>query len=77
MVLILAGPVLIRVLFGAHAVLPRAGFGWLSLGVLAYLFALVLGQGAQAQTRHTGQVLAWLARRLACWPRSRWGQGRR
>jgi O-antigen/teichoic acid export membrane protein len=60
-VLILAGPVLIRVLFGAHAVLPRAEFGWLGLGVLAYLFALVLGQGAQAQARHAGQVLAWLA----------------
>jgi O-antigen/teichoic acid export membrane protein len=60
-VLILAGPVLIRVLFGAHAVLPRAGFVWLGLGVLAYLFALVLGQGAQAQGRHAGQVLAWLA----------------
>jgi len=60
-VLILAGPWLIRVLFGAQAALPAAAFAWLGLGVLAYLLALVLGQGAQAQARHAGQVLAWLA----------------
>ena len=60
-VLTVAGPWLIRVLFGAHAELPRAVFCWLGLGVLAYLFALVLGQGAQALSRHAGQVLAWLA----------------
>jgi O-antigen/teichoic acid export membrane protein len=60
-VLTLAGPGLIRVLFGARAVLPRSEFGWLACGILAYLLALVLGQGAQAQGRHAGQVLAWLA----------------
>jgi hypothetical protein len=49
------------VLFGAHAPLPRPVFGGLAAGVLAYLLALVLGQGAQAQSRHAGQVLAWLA----------------
>jgi len=31
------------------------------VGVLAYLLALVLGQGAQAQSLHAGQVMAWLA----------------
>jgi O-antigen/teichoic acid export membrane protein len=60
-VLALAGPELIRVLFGARASLPRADFGWLGLGVLAYLFALVLGQGAQALGRHAVQLAAWLA----------------
>ena len=60
-VLTLAGPWLIRVLFGAQAALPAAGFAWLGLGVLAYLLALVLGQAAQAQSLHAGQVLAWLA----------------
>jgi O-antigen/teichoic acid export membrane protein len=61
LLLTLAGPWLIRVLFGAHAPLPRSVFGGLAAGVLAYLLALVLGQGAQAQSRHAGQVLAWLA----------------
>jgi len=60
-VLTVAGPWLIRVLFGARAALPAAGFAWLGAGVLAYLLALVLGQGAQAQSLHAGQVLAWLA----------------
>jgi len=60
-VLTLAGPWLIRVLFGAQAALPAAAFAWLGAGVLAYLLALVLGQGAQAQALHAGQVLAWLA----------------
>jgi len=60
-VLTLAGPWLIRVLFGAHAALPKASFAGLGIGVLGYLLALVLGQGAQARSRHAGQVLAWLA----------------
>jgi O-antigen/teichoic acid export membrane protein len=61
LVVTVAGPWLTQVLFGARPVLHTAEFGWLACGILAYLLALVLGQGAQALGRHAGQVLAWLA----------------
>jgi O-antigen/teichoic acid export membrane protein len=58
---VIAGPWLIRVLFGARAVLSDGSFAWLAFGTLCYMLALVLGQGAMALSRHRDQLLAWLA----------------
>jgi len=55
------GPWLIQVLFGAHPVLGNAAFGWLAIGTLCYMLAMVLGQGAMALSRHRDQLLSWLA----------------
>jgi O-antigen/teichoic acid export membrane protein len=58
---VIAGPWLIRVLFGARPVLSDGSFAWLAFGTLCYMLALVLGQGAMALSRHRDQLLAWLA----------------
>jgi len=58
---VIVGPWLTHVLFGARPVLGNASFAWLAFGTLCYLLALVLGQGAMALTRHRDQLLAWLA----------------
>jgi O-antigen/teichoic acid export membrane protein len=55
------GPWLTQVLFGAHAVLSNAAFGWLAIGTLCYMLAMVLGQGAMALSRHRDQLLSWVA----------------
>jgi len=55
------GPWLTQVLFGAHAVLGNAAFGWLAIGTLCYMLAMVLGQGAMALSRHRDQLLSWVA----------------
>jgi O-antigen/teichoic acid export membrane protein len=55
------GPWLTQVLFGARPVLGNAAFGWLAIGTLGYMLAMVLGQGAMALSRHRDQLLSWLA----------------
>ena len=59
-VVITAGPWLTVRLFDAPDVLGRADFGWLGFGTLAYLWAMVLGQGVLALGRHRDQALAWV-----------------
>jgi O-antigen/teichoic acid export membrane protein len=61
LVMVSIGPWLIQVLFDAPGLLTRADFGWLAAGTLAYLWAVVLGQGVLAQGNHRDQSLAWLA----------------
>lgn len=58
---VVLGPWLIRILFAARPVLGRADFAALAAGTLCYLLALVLGQAAQAVSRHHVQLLCWLA----------------
>jgi len=58
---VILGPWLTQVLFGAHAVLGHAAFGWLAIGTLCYMLAMVLGQGAMALARHRDQLLCWVA----------------
>jgi O-antigen/teichoic acid export membrane protein len=58
---IILGPWLTQVLFGAQPVLGNAAFGWLAIGTLCYMLAMVLGQGAMALTRHRDQLLSWVA----------------
>jgi O-antigen/teichoic acid export membrane protein len=55
------GPWLTQVLFAARPVLGNAAFGWLAIGTLCYMLAMVLGQGAMALSRHRDQLLSWLA----------------
>jgi O-antigen/teichoic acid export membrane protein len=55
------GPWLTQVLFGARPVLGNAAFGWLAIGTLCYMLAMVLGQGAMALARHRDQLLSWVA----------------
>nr|WP_223245574.1 hypothetical protein [Streptomyces sp. CBMA156] len=55
----LLGPWLIQVLFGAAPVLGRLDFFWLSLGTVAYMFAMVLGQALMVFKRHNLQLLCW------------------
>jgi O-antigen/teichoic acid export membrane protein len=57
---VIFGPWLIRVLFGARPLLGHASFAWLAAGTLCYMLALVLGQGAMALSRHRDQLLAWV-----------------
>ena len=59
--IVIAGPWLTHVLFGARPVLSNASFAWLAFGTLCYMVAMVLGQGAMALSRHRGQLLAWVA----------------
>jgi len=42
-------------------VLGNAAFGWLAIGTLCYMLAMVLGQGAMALGRHRDQLLSWVA----------------
>nr|WP_230416321.1 polysaccharide biosynthesis protein [Micromonospora tarapacensis] len=58
---VLSGPWLVRALFDTPDVLGRDDFAWLSLATLAYLWAMVLGQGLLARDRHLAQALAWTA----------------
>ncbi|MFS8479079.1 MAG: polysaccharide biosynthesis protein [Micromonosporaceae bacterium] len=58
---VVAGPALIRVFFDAPDVLGRADFALLAAGTLAYLWALVLGQGVLVRGRHLDQAAAWVA----------------
>lgn len=60
-VAVAAGPVLIRVLFDAPEALGRVDFALLAVGTLAYLWALVLGQGVLVRGRHRDQAAAWVA----------------
>jgi O-antigen/teichoic acid export membrane protein len=55
------GPWLTQVLFGARPVLGHAAFGWLAIGTLCYMLAMLLGQGAMALSRHRDQLLSWVA----------------
>lgn len=59
-VAVAAGPRLSRLLFDAPDVLTSADFCWLAAGTLAYLCAMVLGQGVLALGRHRAQALAWV-----------------
>lgn len=56
----LLGPWLIGLLFDAPDVLTHADFGWLAAGTLAYLWAMVLGQGLLARGRHAAQAVSWV-----------------
>ncbi|MEV4556566.1 hypothetical protein AB0K51_06160 [Kitasatospora sp. NPDC049285] len=53
------GPWLIQVLFGAKPVLGHLDFFLLSLGTVAYMFAMVLGQALMVFHRHHLQLLCW------------------
>jgi O-antigen/teichoic acid export membrane protein len=55
-----AGPWLSVLLFDAPDVLGAADFAWLALGTLAYLWAMVLGQGVLARGHHHQQTSAWV-----------------
>jgi O-antigen/teichoic acid export membrane protein len=55
------GPWLVRVLFDAPGGLGVADFARLAAGTCAYLWAMVLGQGVLANSRHRDQALAWVA----------------
>lgn len=59
-VIIPLGPWLVRLLFDAPDVLGRADFAWLAAGTCAWLWTMVLGQGAQARNRHRDQAAAWV-----------------
>lgn len=55
------GPWLVRVLFDAPGGLGVTDFARLAAGTCAYLWAMVLGQGVLANSRHRDQALAWVA----------------
>lgn len=54
------GPWLAVLLFDTPDVLGAGDFAWLAVGTLAYLWAMVLGQGVLAQGRHHQQTAAWV-----------------
>ena len=54
------GPWLVRILFDAPDALGHTDFALLTLGTVAYLWALVLGQGVLVRGRHLHQALAWV-----------------
>ncbi|WBB68810.1 polysaccharide biosynthesis protein [Micromonospora sp. WMMD812] len=56
---VLLGPWLVRALFDAPDVLGHGDFAWLAVATLAYLWAMVLGQGLLALDRHRAQAVAW------------------
>jgi O-antigen/teichoic acid export membrane protein len=58
---VILGPWMTQVLFGARPVLGHASFALLAVGTLCYMLALVLGQGVLALSRHRDQLLGWLA----------------
>src|SRR5262245_13642932 len=60
-VAVFAGAWLSTRLFDAPALLGRGDFAVLAVGTLAYLWALVLGQGVLALGHHRDQALAWVA----------------
>ncbi|NXY94395.1 hypothetical protein HYE82_08320 [Streptomyces sp. BR123] len=53
------GPWLIDVLFGAEPVLGSLDFLLLSVGTVAYMFAMVLGQALMVFKRHNLQLMCW------------------
>ncbi|MEV4482791.1 polysaccharide biosynthesis protein [Micromonospora coxensis] len=53
------GPWLVGALFDASDVLGHGDFAWLAVATLAYLWAMVLGQGLLALDRHRAQAVAW------------------
>ncbi|MFF5173557.1 lipopolysaccharide biosynthesis protein [Micromonospora sp. NPDC000089] len=57
---VLLGPWLVRTLFDTADVLDHGDFAWLAVATLAYLWAMVLGQGLLALDRHRSQALAWV-----------------
>jgi O-antigen/teichoic acid export membrane protein len=58
---VVLGPWLAELMFDAGAgVLTRVDFVWLTFGVLAYMFATVLGQAVVARGWHGGQAVGWL-----------------
>lgn len=56
---VLLGPWLVQTLFDAPDVLGHGDFAWLAAATLAYLWAMVLGQGLLALDRHRAQAAAW------------------
>jgi O-antigen/teichoic acid export membrane protein len=64
-VAVVAGPWLATHLFDSPDGLDAGDFGWLAVGSLAYLWALVLGQGLLALDRHRDQALGWVVGTLA------------
>jgi O-antigen/teichoic acid export membrane protein len=64
-VAVAAGPWLATRLFDSPDSLRAADFGWLAAGSLAYLWALVLGQGLLAHGRHRDQAVGWVVGALA------------
>jgi O-antigen/teichoic acid export membrane protein len=64
-VAVAAGPWLARRLFDAPDVLGPTDFGWLAAGTLAFLWAMVLGQGILAINRHRDQAIAWVVGTVA------------
>lgn len=58
---VVLGPWLAELMFDAGGgVLTRVDFAWLTFGVLAYMFATVLGQAVVARGWHAGQAVGWL-----------------
>ncbi|BAJ28985.1 MULTISPECIES: hypothetical protein [Kitasatospora] len=57
----LLGPWLIQVLFGAQPRLGCLDFLLLSVGTVAYMFAMVLGQALMVFERHNLQLACWAA----------------
>ncbi len=55
----LLGPWLIQVLFGAQPVLGDVDFLLMSVGTVAYMFAMVLGQALMVLKRHHLQLACW------------------
>ncbi|MFD9125788.1 lipopolysaccharide biosynthesis protein [Kitasatospora sp. NPDC059571] len=58
---VLLGPWLIQVLFAAEPVLGPLDFLWMSLGTIAYMLAMILGQALMVLHRHAQQLLCWVA----------------
>ena len=60
------GPWLAELMFDAPGgALTRVDFAWLTFGVLAYMFATVLGQAVVARGWHAGQAVGWLVGTIA------------
>jgi O-antigen/teichoic acid export membrane protein len=57
---ILAGSWLISVFLGAKGILGPMDFFWFSVGTMAYMLAMVIGQALMAVDRHRQQMFAWL-----------------
>jgi O-antigen/teichoic acid export membrane protein len=55
------GPWLVRILFGAAAVLGRDDFAWLTIATTIYMVATVLGQSGLALAGHRDQAIGWAA----------------
>lgn len=60
LIAVAVGPALTVLLFDAPDILRAGDFAWLAIGTLAYLWAMVLGQGVLARSQHHQQTLAWI-----------------